>query len=155
MTIDAVRSVADAVLYEGYLLYPYRASSAKNRSRWQFGVLGPPNAAPAAFGEAPDMAMQCLLTDGGTVRIHLRFLHVQVRQVQRLDQHPVRAEVGGEQLRLGQPLVAMAKNFVEASGHKLMPPVGHARPMSQGLVSNSLIMQELDEKGEALPQAYM
>ena len=55
----------------------------------------------------------------------------------------------------GQPLVAAAKNFVEASGHKLMPPVGHARPMSQGLVSNSLIMQELDDKGEPLPQAYM
>ena len=42
----AARAVADAVLYEGYLLYPYRASSAKNRSRWQFGVLGPPAAAP-------------------------------------------------------------------------------------------------------------
>ena len=36
-----VRAVADAVLYEGYLLYPYRRSSAKNRVRWQFGVLTP------------------------------------------------------------------------------------------------------------------
>ena len=35
------RAVADAVLYEGYLLYPYRANSRKNQSRWQFGVLGP------------------------------------------------------------------------------------------------------------------
>ncbi|MBO0746869.1 MAG: hypothetical protein J2O47_00880, partial [Acidimicrobiaceae bacterium] len=34
-------AVADAVLYEGYLLYPYRRSSGKNRVRWQFGVLGP------------------------------------------------------------------------------------------------------------------
>jgi hypothetical protein len=55
----------------------------------------------------------------------------------------------------GQPLVAAAKNFVEAGGHKLLPPVGRARPMSQGLISNSLILQELDEKGEPLPQAYM
>ena len=55
----------------------------------------------------------------------------------------------------GQPLIAAAKSFVEASGHKLLPPVGHARPMSQGLISNSLILQELDEKGEPLPQAYM
>jgi hypothetical protein len=61
MTLDAARAVADAVLYEGYLLYPYRASAAKNRSRWQFGVLGPPAAAPQAFAEAPDMSMQCLL----------------------------------------------------------------------------------------------
>jgi hypothetical protein len=35
------RAVADAVLYEGYLLYPYRRSSAKNWVRWQFGVIAP------------------------------------------------------------------------------------------------------------------
>jgi hypothetical protein len=87
MSLDAVRTIADAVLYEGYLLYPYRAGSAKNRSRWQFGVLGPPDTAAAAFAEAPDMQMQCLLAPGprpGTVAIHLRFLHLQTRQVQRL-----------------------------------------------------------------------
>ena len=42
MSLDAVRRVADAVLYEGYILYPYRASAQKNRSRWQFGVLMAP-----------------------------------------------------------------------------------------------------------------
>jgi hypothetical protein len=84
MSLDRVRAIADAVLYEGYLLYPYRASSAKNRSRWQFGVLGPPHAAAGAFGEAPDMSMQCLLDDAaGTVGIHLRFLQLQAREVQR------------------------------------------------------------------------
>jgi hypothetical protein len=85
MSLDAVRAIADAVLYEGYLLYPYRASSAKNRSRWQFGVLGPPAAAAAAFGEAPGMTMQCLLQPGGSVDLHLRFLQLQVREVQRLE----------------------------------------------------------------------
>ena len=35
-------AVADAVLYEGYVLYPYRASAPKNQVRWQFGVLAPP-----------------------------------------------------------------------------------------------------------------
>lgn len=55
----------------------------------------------------------------------------------------------------GQPLMAAAKSFVEASGHKLLAPVGHARPTSQGLISNSLILQELDEKDQPLPQAYM
>ena len=87
MTLDAVRAVADAVLYEGYLLYPYRASAAKNRSRWQFGVLGPPAAATQAYAEAPDMSMQCLLAPGAepAVTIHLRFLQLQVREVQRLE----------------------------------------------------------------------
>jgi hypothetical protein len=55
----------------------------------------------------------------------------------------------------GQPLMMAAKSFVEASGHKLMPPVGHSRPMNQGMISNALILQELDEKDQPLPQAYM
>jgi hypothetical protein len=44
---DEARAVADAVLFEGYALYPYRPSSAKNQIRWQFGVL-----APRAWSEA-------------------------------------------------------------------------------------------------------
>ena len=40
-SFELARKVADAVLYEGYLLYPYRASAAKNQARWQFGVLMP------------------------------------------------------------------------------------------------------------------
>ena len=84
MSLDHVRSIADAVLYEGYLLYPYRATSSKNQSRWQFGVLGPPAASAESFGEAPRMSMQCLLerpdeTPGAKVTAHLRFLQLQVR----------------------------------------------------------------------------
>ncbi|MER5898188.1 hypothetical protein ABT105_35050, partial [Streptomyces sp. NPDC001876] len=84
MSLDQVRTIADAVLYEGYLLYPYRASSHKNRSRWQFGVLGPPHATAESFGEEPGMEMQCLLApqDGpAAVTVHLRFLQLQVREV--------------------------------------------------------------------------
>ncbi|MCA1220390.1 hypothetical protein [Streptomyces sp. 8L] len=89
-SLDPVRAIADAVLYEGYLLYPYRASSHKNRSRWQFGVLGPPSAAPASFGEEPGMSTQVLLAphgaaDRAAVTVHLRFLQLQVREVQRLE----------------------------------------------------------------------
>ena len=56
MSLDQARAVADAVLYEGYLLYPYRATSAKNQSRWQFGVLGPPGAAADGLGEERSMS---------------------------------------------------------------------------------------------------
>ena len=60
---DRARAVADAVLYEGYLLYPYRGTSSKNQSRWQFGVLGPPGAADAGLGEDDTLAAQ-FLVDG-------------------------------------------------------------------------------------------
>ncbi|GIF00590.1 hypothetical protein [Paractinoplanes rishiriensis] len=81
MSLEAARQVADAVLYEGYLLYPYRASAAKNRSRWQFGVLGPPVAGEGAFAEPPDLSMQCLVAPGtsAAVTVHLRFLQLQAR----------------------------------------------------------------------------
>ncbi|HVX94918.1 MAG TPA: hypothetical protein VHK47_08410, partial [Polyangia bacterium] len=35
MSFDDARALADAVLFEGYSLYPYRASAPKNRIRWQ------------------------------------------------------------------------------------------------------------------------
>jgi hypothetical protein len=102
VSVDAARAVADAVLYEGYLLYPYRASAAKNRSRWQFGVLGPPAAAPDAFAEEPSLSLQCLLHPGvrpGAVTIRLRFLQLQRREVQDAAHRPVdRLTVAGETL---------------------------------------------------------
>jgi hypothetical protein len=88
VSLDLVRAVADAVLYEGYLLYPYRASSTKNQSRWQFGVLGPPGAAAGGLGEDSGMAMECLVAPAeqpGLVTLHLRFLHLQVREAQQRD----------------------------------------------------------------------
>ncbi|KUI40698.1 hypothetical protein AU198_13290 [Mycobacterium sp. GA-1199] len=82
---DHARAVADAVLYEGYLLYPYRASSSKNQSRWQFGVLGPSGAAEAAIGEDASMSTQVLLTPHGIPMVTgvIRFLQLQHRSVER------------------------------------------------------------------------
>jgi len=85
MTLTGARQVADAVLYEGYLLYPYRASSAKNQVRWQFGILGPPGAVAAGAGEEPSLSAQVLLESqaSATIDVHLRFLQVQARVVER------------------------------------------------------------------------
>ena len=41
MNAKLVEDIANAVLYEGYMLYPYRPSSVKNRQRWNFGVVYP------------------------------------------------------------------------------------------------------------------
>ena len=41
MNLSAVEKIANAVLYEGYVLYPYRASAVKNQQRFNFGVLYP------------------------------------------------------------------------------------------------------------------
>lgn len=77
--LESARKVADAVLYEGYLLYPYRASAAKNRSRWQFGVLVPPGF--TATEEPAASQTECLLEAGPDTTLHLqlRFLQLQSR----------------------------------------------------------------------------
>ncbi|MFC4586250.1 hypothetical protein [Sphaerisporangium corydalis] len=83
MPMDTARKVADAVLYEGYLLYPYRASAPKNRVRWQFGVLVPPEF--TATAEPSASVTECLLerSANALVRLRLRFLHVKERRVER------------------------------------------------------------------------
>ncbi|MET8831747.1 hypothetical protein ABZX40_38585 [Streptomyces sp. NPDC004610] len=79
------RQVADAVLFEGYVLYPYRASAAKNRLRWQFGVLVPPGWG-ADRAEHSHQRTECLLEPrtGATLGVELRFLRARRRTVQRI-----------------------------------------------------------------------
>jgi len=95
-----VSAVADAILYEGYLLYPYRRSSAKNKVRWQFGVLLPRGWAEAhglrdtsVAGSAESWWQQteCLVLAPGldTVHVRLRFLQLQRRHVEKRAQDGV------------------------------------------------------------------
>jgi hypothetical protein len=85
VNLDPVRRIADAVLYEGYLLYPYRASAVKNRLRWQFGVVMPPGYAAADPSERSYTQAECLVEGGeaATITVALRFLQVVQRSVQR------------------------------------------------------------------------
>ena len=82
MNLDPVRGIADAVLYEGYILYPYRASAQKNRSRWQFGVVMSPGYAAADPSESAFTQTECVLEHSGrpSLQIVLRFLQVQRRR---------------------------------------------------------------------------
>ncbi|MFE5618473.1 hypothetical protein [Streptomyces sp. NPDC056524] len=79
------RHVADAVLFEGYVLYPYRASAAKNRLRWQFGVLVPPSWSAAAE-EHDFQHTECLIEPrtGAELAVEVRFLRAQRRTVEEL-----------------------------------------------------------------------
>jgi hypothetical protein len=79
MNLQGVEKIANAVLYEGYMLYPYRASSVKNRKRFNFGVLAPPEYCAAEGGsEASSMRTECLVAGGAqsTVEARVRFLQM-------------------------------------------------------------------------------
>jgi hypothetical protein len=74
---DPVAAVADALLYEGFLLYPYRSSALKNQQRWNFGVLFPPAyCARQQSGDSSMIQAECLLAGSGItkVMVKIRFL---------------------------------------------------------------------------------
>ncbi|HKJ89392.1 MAG TPA: hypothetical protein VKA48_12915 [Gammaproteobacteria bacterium] len=78
-----VDRIARAVLYEGYVLYPYRASAIKNRRRWTFGGVFPRDFANAHGGAEPCRLGMESLVEGdpsGRIRLRLRFLHPVHRQ---------------------------------------------------------------------------
>jgi hypothetical protein len=99
MNPDQAEKIANAVLYEGYILYPYRASSVKNQQRWNFGALCPPAYSEAQHGtEACSMQTEFLYIaadDRATLDVKARFLHLVAREVGQL-RTPMRELPEGE-----------------------------------------------------------
>ena len=88
MNLELVEKIADAVLYEGYMLYPYRASSVKNRQRFNWGALAPESYSEAQKGtEACSMQTECLLQgdENTTFDVKVRFLHLVSREIGKLE----------------------------------------------------------------------
>ena len=107
INLARVEAVVRAVLYEGYILYPYRPSSVKNRQRWTFGGVYPRDFAEAEGSVACRMQTQCLLQGGlnSDVDVHVRFLHIVRRDVGQLNR-PV-AELPAE----GEPPFALVPSL--------------------------------------------
>src|ERR1700684_161939 len=88
MNLKAVEQIAKAVLYEGYMLYPYRPSSVKNQQRWNFGVLWPRSYSEAQNGsEAWTMQTECLVEGNALteLEVRVRFLQLGFRSVGELN----------------------------------------------------------------------
>src|SRR6266850_1511397 len=101
MNLSLVEKIANAVLYEGYILFPYRPSAMKNQQRWNFGVLSPRQhsgsqqpdiirgsgwVSAQAGGEAWTMQTECLLRakDEAVIDVKIRFLHLVSRAIAKL-----------------------------------------------------------------------
>jgi len=101
MRLELAHAVADAVLMEGYALYPYRASAPKNRYRWTFGALAP-RAWSEAGGCEPWWLEAQVLVAGAPARIagQLRFFHVDRRRTADAGGREVAALDDGERLEV-------------------------------------------------------
>jgi hydrogenase maturation protease len=91
MNTAAADRIAKAVLYEGYMLYPYRPSSVKNQQRFNFGVLYPRAFSEANQGTEP-WTMRAEWLVEGTLHTRLEF---RVRFLQ-LGDRAVEQASGGE-----------------------------------------------------------
>ncbi|WP_372667833.1 hypothetical protein [Amycolatopsis kentuckyensis] len=131
--LDQARAVGDAVLYEGYLLYPYRASAGKNRVRWQWGVLVPPSYASAEIGEHSSARVECVLEprERTILRVKLRFLGARTRPGTAWDEgveHEVDFELPLSELPAEEPFhVDELSGVLTARVDPLDGPFGGAR----------------------------
>jgi len=81
MSLKPVERIANAVLYEGYMLYPYRPSAIKNRRRFNFGVVYPRDYG-VAHDEPFSMQTECMATTDWRMAldVRVRFLHLTARE---------------------------------------------------------------------------
>jgi hypothetical protein len=82
MRLEQIKEIANAILYEGYLLYPYRHSAIKNRQRWSIGVVYPKEYSEEQGGTEPwIMRTECLVQGNAdtTITVRVRFLHLLLR----------------------------------------------------------------------------
>jgi hypothetical protein len=144
MNLERVEKIAKAVLYEGYMLYPYRPSAVKNRQRWNFGVLYPRSYSQTQTGsDACMMQTECLVEGSQLTKleVRLRFLQLVERSVGQLaspenqlapDEIPdfrivEKAELAGKvfypwQEAIEQEISAPIRNLASLSPEPLLQP---------------------------------
>ncbi len=151
MNTKLVEEIANAVLYEGYMLYPYRPSSVKNRQRWNFGVVY-----PKAYSEMQTgadnwfMQTECLVTGGaGTeLSVKVRFLQAVARTIGQpkipLDGWPIGGEGSREPdfqtvqtLQVGDQILQTWEEAIERE--ITLPPL----PLNDTRYRNSLLTGSL------------
>jgi hydrogenase maturation protease len=87
MDTRLIDKIVNAVLYEGYILYPYRPA-VKNRQRWTFGGVFPESYSVANHGAEPCAAQTQVLIEGGAdaiLSVRIRFLHLTDRIIGAID----------------------------------------------------------------------
>lgn len=149
MNIEQIKEIANAVLYEGYLLYPYRQSAIKNRQRWTFGVVYPREYSEANGGIEPcAMQTECLLTGSADtlLNVHVRFLHLLLRTSDAQREDDAAREWGLAARMANEPLEEGVERELSATGLALGGLLAH--PHMTGIVFPSRLMEE-EAAGEA------
>jgi hypothetical protein len=87
MNFDGAEKIAAAILYEGYILYPYRPTAIKNRQRWNFGTLYPRVYAEAQRPQEPfRLIAECLAVADAKASLDVRISFLQLVPTQITDE---------------------------------------------------------------------
>jgi hypothetical protein len=87
MNFDGAEKIAAAILYEGYILYPYRPTAIKNRQRWNFGTLYPRVYAEAQRPQEPfRLIAECMAVADAKASLDVRISFLQLVPTQNTDE---------------------------------------------------------------------
>jgi hypothetical protein len=134
MNLEKVEKIAEAVLYEGYMLYPYRASAIKNQQRWNFGVLCPRSySVRQNSSDSWMMQTECAFECSASTQlnIEIRFLQIVNRTIAKIEKAlPDLPQDGEPVLEIVDKLRVGSKTYVpwqEAMERKrCLPPLNVA-----------------------------
>lgn len=150
MNLDLVKKIADAVLYEGYILYPYRASAVKNRQRFNWGVLTPQTYSEAQNGtERWQMQTEVLVLANKNTGINLkiRFLHLLEREIFEFNElTDENSKVGF--LKVGEKIFQTWQEAIEREVNVSFQVVNNSNKTTEfSFPANNQIENIPDEKG--------
>jgi len=148
----AVERIANTVLFEGYILYPYRASSTKNRQRWNFGTLYPQVYAKAQRpAESFRFVTECLIrSHSPSTRLDLRVRFLQLVEPQHRADCASSAQDWQHGIERSHDVAGVSLSSLAADAVRIdfFIPEGSIDPAARGLSGRLNIV------GTLLPNGY-
>ncbi|MCU1298657.1 MAG: hypothetical protein JWO91_2935 [Acidobacteriaceae bacterium] len=149
MNFASVEKIAKAVLYEGYILYPYRPSSTKNRQRWNFGTLYPRDWAELQRPIEPSrMLTECLVQTSPETKLDLRVKFLQFMpsiEGENWEQGVERwADQNADMVRLCEGSVSLNLAFQQTERVEGLRPLSGNLSISAGTLGDGLCKLHLE-----------
>ncbi len=151
MNFESAEKIAAAILYEGYILYPYRPTAIKNRQRWNFGTLYPRVYAEAQRPQEPfRLIAECLAVADAKASLDVRISFLQLVPTQVTDEltdpslawdEAVERTSEHEDLRIGDLIVSPVSLAIE------METAGPSTELQQNLRIDLSIGAEILQEG--------
>jgi len=140
--MTALETIADAVLYEGYMLWPYRPSALKNQRRWTFGCVFPPAWSDAHPDDRCFVQTQVRCSDPAHVDVTVRFLHDGIERSGEVEGLG-RVEISAD----GSRLTVVVRNVSDWSGTSREEALRHAMCSTQTLLRGARFESATESHG--------